>query len=67
MALTPDFKETVLARVRADRKFRDALLEEGIETMQAGDVESGEATLGDGIKATVGFGQRGIEIGTSLI
>lgn len=27
MALARDFKETVLARVRADPKFRDALLE----------------------------------------
>ncbi|MDQ8030467.1 MAG: hypothetical protein REJ50_00505 [Bordetella sp.] len=45
MALTRDFKETVLARVQADPKFRDALLKEGIETMLAGDVDSGKAIL----------------------
>ena len=55
MALTRDFKETVLARVQADPKFRDALLKEGVETMLAGDVESGKAILRDYIKATVGF------------
>ncbi len=57
MALTRDFKATVLARVQADPKFRDALLEEGIETLLAGDVDTGKAILRDYIKATVGFEQ----------
>lgn len=65
MALTRDFKEAVLARVQADPKFRDALLEEGIETMLAGDVDSGKAILRDYIKATVGFEQLGAETGSS--
>ena len=65
MALTRDFKETVLARVQADPKFRDALLKEGVETMLAGDVESGKAILRDYIKATVGFEQLGAETGSS--
>jgi DNA-binding phage protein len=65
MALTRDFKETVLARVQADPKFRDALLKEGIETMLAGDVDSGKAILRDYIKATVGFEQLGAETGSS--
>jgi hypothetical protein len=60
MALTRDFKETVLARVQADPKFRDALLKEGVETMLAGDVDSGKAILRDYIKATVGFEQLGL-------
>ena len=54
MALTRDFKETVLARVQADPKFRDALLKEGIETMLACDVDTGKSILRDYIKATVG-------------
>lgn len=33
MALTRDFKETLLARVQADPAFRDALLKEGIDTV----------------------------------
>lgn len=65
MALTRDFKETVLARVQADPKFRDALLKEGIETLLAGDVDSGKAILRDYIKATVGFEQLGVETGSS--
>lgn len=65
VALTRDFKETVLARVQADPKFRDALLKEGIETMLAGDVDAGKAILRDYIKATVGFEQLGAETGSS--
>ncbi len=55
----------MLARVRVDPKFRDALLEEGIETLLTGDVDSGKAILRDYIKATVGFAQLGAEIGSS--
>lgn len=65
MALTRDFKETVLARVQADPQFRDALLKEGVETMLAGDVDSGKAILRDYIKATVGFQQLGAETDSS--
>jgi hypothetical protein len=65
MALARDFKQTVLARVQADPKFRDALLKEGIETMLAGDVDTGKAILRDYIKATVGFEQLGAETGSS--
>lgn len=65
MALTRGFKETVLARVQADPKFRDALLKAGIEAMLAGDVDSGKAILRDYIKATVGFEQLGADTGSS--
>lgn len=65
MALTRDFKETILARVQADPKFRDGLLKEGIESMLSGDVDAGKAILRDFIKATVGFEQLGAETGAS--
>ena len=65
MALTRDFKETILARVQADPKFRDALLKEGIEALLAGDVDTGKAILRDYIKATVGFELLGAETGSS--
>lgn len=65
MALTRDFKETILARVQADPKFRDALLKEGIETMLAGDVDGGKAIIRDYIKATVGFEKLGAETNSS--
>ena|SRR5260221_13316376 len=65
MALTRSFKETVQARVIADRSFREALLREAIETMLAGDVDTGKAILRDYIKATVGFEKLGAATGTS--
>lgn len=65
MALTRSFKETVKARVESDRVFREALLREGIETMLAGDVDTGKAILRDYIKATVGFEKLGAATGTS--
>ena len=55
MAKTKPFKDLVQARVKADRKFADALLREGIDAMLSGDVETGKIILRDYIKATVGF------------
>jgi DNA-binding phage protein len=65
MALTRSFKETVQARVLADRAFREALLREAIDSMLAGDVDTGKAILRDYIKATVGFEKLGAATGTS--
>jgi DNA-binding phage protein len=65
VALTRDFKETILARVQRDPRFRNALLKEGIEAFLAGDVDAGKAILRDYIKATVGFEQLGAETGAS--
>jgi DNA-binding phage protein len=55
VALTRDFKETIKARVQRDPAYRRALLREGIESMLAGDVETGKIVLHDYINATVGF------------
>ena len=55
MALTRSFKELVQKRVANDPAFGEALLREGIDTMLAGDVDTGKAILRDYIKATVGF------------
>ena len=65
MALTRDFRETILARVQTDSKFRDGLLKDGIETMLSGDVDAGKAILRDYIKATIGFERLGTEAGLS--
>jgi DNA-binding phage protein len=65
LALRRGFKETILARVQRDPKFRNALLKEGFETLLAGDVDTGKAILRDYIKATVGFEQLGAETGSS--
>ena len=64
MALTKSFKDLVQRRVADDPEFAEALLREGIDTMLAGDVETGKAILRDYIKATVGFEKLGAAIDT---
>ncbi|MCY3703438.1 MAG: transcriptional regulator [Rhodospirillales bacterium] len=55
MSLTRDFKETVRARIERDPTFREMLLEEGVECLLAGEVETGKSMLRDYVNATVGF------------
>jgi DNA-binding phage protein len=55
MALTRDFKETILARVRRDARFRQALFTEAINAYLAGDTTAGKAILRDLVNATIGF------------
>ena len=59
MPLTRDFKETVRARIERDDAFRVALLEEAVECLLAGEVETGKAILRDYINATIGFRKLG--------
>jgi DNA-binding phage protein len=65
MALTRNFRETILARAQTDSKFRQGLLRGGIESMLSGNLDTGKANLRDYIKATIGFEQLGAEIGSS--
>jgi len=55
MALTRDFRETVLARARRDPEFRQALLTEALNAYLGGDEATGKAVLKDLINATIGF------------
>ena len=55
MALTRDFKETVLARAQRDARFREALFTEAINAYLTGDTATGKAILRDLVNATVGF------------
>jgi putative addiction module killer protein len=55
MPLTREFKETVQARIKQDRKYRKELLREGVESLLAGDLDTGKAILRDYINATIGF------------
>ena len=59
MAIIRDFKETVQARALYDPAFREGLLRESIESMLAGDTETGKALLRDYINATIGFEELG--------
>ena len=55
MALTKNFKDTIQTRARRDPAFRKALLQEGVECLLAGDIDTGKAVLRDYINATTGF------------
>jgi DNA-binding phage protein len=55
MALTRDFKETIMARARRDRHFREALFTEAINAYLAGETAAGRAILRDLVNATIGF------------
>lgn len=65
MAITRSFKETVQARALKDAKFRTGLLKESIESMLAGDTETGKMILRDYINATIGFEKLGAVIDKS--
>ena len=55
IALTKYFKDTIQARAQRDPAFRKALLQEGVECLLAGDIDTGKAVLRDYINATIGF------------
>jgi DNA-binding phage protein len=59
IAKTKPFGDLVQARVKADQKFAEALLREGIDAMLSGDAETGKTIRRDYIKATVGFKKLG--------
>jgi DNA-binding phage protein len=64
MAVTRKFEDLMQKRIERDSTFGDALLREGIDTLLAGDVDTGNAILRDYIKATVGFEKLGEATGT---
>lgn len=64
MALTRDFRELVKARLDRDPAARQALLQEAVESMLAGDLDAGKAVLRDYINATIGFEKLGKATGT---
>jgi DNA-binding phage protein len=57
MAITREFRVTLLERAQKDKKFRQAMLKEGIDALLAGELETGKAILRNYINASVGFGQ----------
>lgn len=59
MPLTVAFKETVLARLKRDPRFAEAMLREGVEALLAGELEVGKDILRDYINATIGFERLG--------
>jgi DNA-binding phage protein len=55
MALTRDFKRTVVARVERDPKFAHALLDEAATLFLNGEPETARVMLRDLVNATLGF------------
>ena len=55
MALTRDFKDTVVARVQSDPAFAQALLDEAVTLFFNGEPETSKLILRDLVNATVGF------------
>ena len=55
MAITREFRETVIARIKKDSRYRRALLAGAIDSFLDGDVDIGKAVLRDYINATIGF------------
>ena len=64
MARTKSFRKLVERNIKADKKFAEALLREGVDAMLGGDVETGKTILRDYIKATVGFEKLGVATDT---
>lgn len=62
MALTREFKGTVVARVQRDPRFREALFTEAISAFLGGDTATGKAILRDLVNATVGFEELAAQI-----
>jgi len=55
MALTRDFKETVVARMKREPKFARALLDEALTLFLNGEPETAKLMLRDLVNATMGF------------
>ena len=57
MALTRNFKETVIQRVQSDSSFAQALLDEAATLFLNGEPETARLILRDLVNATLGFEQ----------
>jgi DNA-binding phage protein len=55
MALTRDFKKTIVARVERDPAFAKALLDEAATLFLSGEPETARLILRDLVNATLGF------------
>jgi DNA-binding phage protein len=57
MALTRDFKQTIVERVERDPQFAKALLDEAATLFLSGEPETARLILRDLVNATIGFEQ----------
>ena len=61
MALTRDFKQTVVERVQRDPEFAKAMLDEAAMLFLNGEPETARVILRDLVNATVGFEELALE------
>jgi len=61
MALTRDFKDTVVERAQRDPKFARAMLDEAATLFLNGEPETARVILRDLVNATVGFEELAME------
>lgn len=64
MALTRDFKETIVERVQRDPEFAQALLDEAVSLFLNGEPETARLILRDLVNATVGFEKLSLHVGS---
>jgi DNA-binding phage protein len=55
MALTKRFKDTVMARARTDKDFREELIVEATNALLEGDIDTGKSLIRDYLNATEAF------------
>ena len=55
MVLTKDFRDTVRERLQREPEFRRELLQEALNCLMSGDVQTGKAVLRNYINGTMGF------------
>jgi DNA-binding phage protein len=65
MALTRDFRETVMVRAAHDPVFRAGLYEEALQALVDGDFGTARILLRDYINATLGFGALAARVGAT--
>jgi len=55
MPLTKNFKDTVMARAKIDKDFREELIVEATNALLEGDIETGKDLIRDYLNATESF------------
>ncbi len=55
MPLTKDFKDTVMARAKVDKEFREELIVEATNALLDGDIDTGKSLIRDYLNATESF------------
>jgi hypothetical protein len=61
MALTKDFHDTFVERIKTDSEFASALLDEAVISLEAGETQTACLALCDLVTGTIGFEKLAVE------